>query len=262
MPGDSLKLLTWNILHGGGASRRPEIVLALLAHAPDVIVLTEFRGTQGGQIAAALADHGYLHQVSTPTQGRVNGILIASKEMVEPRDEVIPPQKLAGRFLDAILPQRGLALTGVHIPDDSRPGDKAEYWHMLLALGRARRGERWVVLGDLNSGRPGIDEEGSTLACPHLLGQFVTLGFRDVWRDRHPTSVERSWYSHVGTGFRIDAALVSDSLSDRVQTAAFSHVERERRMSDHSVLVVEFDGLERREAPKNAMIGGLFARRE
>lgn len=262
MPNDTLKLLTWNILHGGGATRRPDIVLAILSHTPDVIVLTEFRGTQGGQIAAALADHGFLHQVTTPTSGRTNGILIASREPVVPRAEAVPPAKFAGRFLEVHLPARRVAVTGVHIPDDSRPGDKAEYWQRLIALGRARVQERWIVLGDFNSGRPGIDEDGRTLGCAHLVGQFATLGYRDAWRDKHPNSAERSWYSHVGTGFRIDAAFVSPALSDMVQSAAFSHVERDLGMSDHSVLVVALGGLERRETPKNAQFGGLFARSE
>lgn len=259
MPSDTLKLLTWNILHGGGATRRPEIVLALLGHSPDVIVLSEFRGTQGGQIAGALADHGFRHQVTTPTPGRMNGIMIASKEVVVPRGEVMPPSKFVGRFLDAHLPERGVAVTGVHIPDDSRPGDKAEYWQWLIALGRARVGEPWIVLGDLNTGRPGIDEEGRTLGCAHLLGQFATLGYRDAWRDKNPSSAERSWYSHVGTGFRIDAAWVSSGLSDRVQSAVFSHGERASRLSDHSVLVIELGGLDRREGLQNASFGGLFA---
>lgn len=262
MPNDTLKLLTWNILHGGGTARRPDIVLALLAHSPDVIVLTEFRGTQGGQIVGALADHGFLHRVTTPTPGRTNGILIASKEPVVPRGEDVVPGKFAGRFLDVHLPERGVGVTGVHIPDDSRPGDKAEYWQWLIALGRARVEEQWIVLGDLNTGRPGIDEEGRTLGCASLLGQFATLGYRDAWRDKNPSSSERSWYSHVGTGFRIDAAWVSPSLSDKVQTAAFSHVERESGRSDHSVLAVTLCGLDRRAAPNNGPFGGLFARSE
>ncbi len=259
MPSSTIKLLTWNILHGGGTARRPDILLALLAHDPDVIVLTEFRGTQGGQIAAALADHGFLYQATTPSVGRTNGILIASKEQILPRDEASPPPSSRGRFLDVILPGRALGVTGVHIPDDSRPGEKAEYWAFLVALGRARLEQRWIVLGDLNSGRPGIDEDGRTLGGAHLLGQFATLGYRDAWRVKNPDSAERSWYSHAGTGFRIDAAFVSPSLSDRVQSASFSHLEREQRISDHSVLVVVLGGLEQRKAPKTTSFGGLFA---
>lgn len=256
---DAIKILAWNILHGGGTARRPGIVLALLRHAPDVIVLTEFRGTQGGQIAAALADHGYDHHVTTPNPGRANGILIASKEPVELRSEFRCAKAFAGRFLDAVLPERGVLITGVHIPDDSRPGDKAAYWQMLLELGRARLQEQWVVMGDLNSGRPGIDEDGRTLACAQLLGQFATLGYRDAWRDKNLGSTERSWYSHVGTGFRIDAAFVSPSLSDKVRSAAFSHVEREEGISDHSLLVVELAGVRREPSRKRSSIGGLFA---
>jgi hypothetical protein len=61
-----MRILAWNILHGGSGRRLPEIVLALLGHRPDVVVLSEFRARLGGQIRGILADHGLSHQAATP----------------------------------------------------------------------------------------------------------------------------------------------------------------------------------------------------
>jgi hypothetical protein len=43
-----MRLLTWNLRHGGGARRMPWITLSLLEHKADVVVLTEFRRHVGG----------------------------------------------------------------------------------------------------------------------------------------------------------------------------------------------------------------------
>jgi len=40
-------LMAWNILHGGGRRRIPEIVLTLLDGAGDVIVINEYRSHVG-----------------------------------------------------------------------------------------------------------------------------------------------------------------------------------------------------------------------
>src|SRR5438045_4049374 len=83
------KLLTWNLRHGGGSRRTPAIALSLLEHRADIVVLTEFRRTTGGQIAGVLFDHGLRFQHSTdPAQG-TNGLLIASRTpmLIEPGPE-------------------------------------------------------------------------------------------------------------------------------------------------------------------------------
>src|SRR5262245_45388589 len=78
-----MRLLTWNLRHGGGAARMPRIALAILSHRPDVVVLTEWRRTTGGQIAGVLADHGLKHQVCTdPPHGR-NGVLVAARTRID-----------------------------------------------------------------------------------------------------------------------------------------------------------------------------------
>ncbi|MBZ0171544.1 MAG: hypothetical protein K8E66_04120, partial [Phycisphaerales bacterium] len=68
-----MKLLTWNILHGGGPERLCWIALALLDWAPDVIALTEFRARRGGSLRGVLADHGWPHQALSEAAASENG---------------------------------------------------------------------------------------------------------------------------------------------------------------------------------------------
>ena len=52
-----MKLLSWNIQHGGGA-RLARIADAIIAHDPDVIALSEYRTKPGAPLCAALAARG------------------------------------------------------------------------------------------------------------------------------------------------------------------------------------------------------------
>jgi hypothetical protein len=59
-----VRLLSWNIEHGGGA-RATRIVDAIVAHNPNVIALSEFRAKPGAGICAALATQGWWYVEST-----------------------------------------------------------------------------------------------------------------------------------------------------------------------------------------------------
>jgi len=239
----NLRLLTWNLRHGGG-QRVPEIVLALLAHTPDVVALTEFHAARGGSVRGLLADAGLSHQRTSSVDPTKNAILIASRVPIVPAerdpDAAIFPGG-ASRLLDATFPTLGMSLSAVHLPDDSRPTDKIASWQFLLSLARERRNFPWVVIGDMNSGRHGTDETGRSFRWTPLLGTFATLGMRDAWRHLHPDSKERSW-SHPARGStRIDACYLSEPLHKCLKNSHFSHVERETGVSDHSALIVDLD---------------------
>ncbi len=233
-----IRLLTWNILHGGGPKRTPEIALRLIGHRADVVVLCEFRRTFGGQIAGVLGDHGLVHRASTEPGPGTNGVLIASRWPVV-RGPTPCGAVFERRWLEVSIPVLGLTLIGVHIPDDSRSDDKARCWRAAVDRGRDLKGENAVILGDFNTGRPFEDEAGATLGCAGLMGALCTLGFGDAWRDRSPAGREYSWFSRTGSGFRVDHAFVSKPLRGLVADARFSHVERLERVSDHSALIVD-----------------------
>ena len=62
----------------------------------------------------------------------------------------------------------------------------------------------------------------------------------------NPGPTEWTWYSTLkggvrGNGFRLDHAFATPSLAPRVTTCQYSHREREGRISDHSMVIVEVD---------------------
>ena len=98
-----------------------------------------------------------------------------------------------------------------------------------------------MIIGDLNLGRHHLDERGATFRSTAMLGKLATLGYIDAWRHTHPDGREYSWYSHEGSGFRIDHALVSAPIARAVTGAWYSHAERDDGISDHSALLVDLD---------------------
>jgi len=245
-----LSLMTWNILHGGGANRMPAITLAIVERRPDIVALTEFRSTVGGQICGVLSDHGYSYQHTTPLSRRRNGILIASRHPIDLLNTAPPGDLWSNRWLEVGIPEFALRIAAVHVPDDTMIRPKLEYWHHLLAYARRYVETRCLVLGDFNSGRSRLDAERGRFACEDLLGTFNSIGFRDAFRLRHPHVREYSWHSHKGHGFRIDGAYVSPLLWSHVAAATYAHEERESGHSDHSPFCLELSLKPRQSSPK------------
>jgi exonuclease III len=246
-----MRIIFWNILHGGGPARTPEIILALLEHAADVVALCEFRITRGSQIRAALADHGYIHQCTSHRPGRTNGMFLASRRPCEQVERLVSTESVdavrsctaslqpdfAGRELDVCI--EGIFLTALHIADDAAPTLKAAHWNRTIELARLRRERNHLIIGDLNTARN--TDTRSPLACSQRLGVLTSLGFRDLWTtspiaERGDCS---TWRAPWGEGRRIDAAWASASLA----AARCEHVpcdtQDQTRTSDHCALLVD-----------------------
>jgi exonuclease III len=236
-----MRLVSWNILHGGGPSRLPEIALDLVDLAPDVVVLTEFRPGRGGQLRAILADHGVTHHLCSSNEPSKNAVLLASRWPLLPLPLPDIPDHLRPRLLAASLshPELPMDLLGLHIPDDSNPTGKAHVWRAVLDFARPRSSHPCIIAGDTNSGRHRTDDPASRLKGLTSLGILATLGFADLWRDRHPDAREASWSSPNHDAARIDAVYASRPLSGRISRADLLHTPRLLRHSDHSALVVE-----------------------
>jgi len=236
------KLLTWNLLHGGGPRRMPLIALSLLDHQADVVVLTEYRRTTGGQIGAVLADHGLTHQLSTDPPKGCNGILVASRLPIDPvamgPANARAAAHIARRVAAVSIPGLGFSLAGLHVPPDGPGIGREAVFQAAVEMARARRDEPFLLLGDFNAGRHHLDEDGATFTCTRLLGQIATYGYVDAFRAIHANAREFTWYSHEGQGFRIDHAFLSAPLAPRLSACQYSHWERENGLSDHSALVV------------------------
>ncbi|MEO8593819.1 MAG: endonuclease/exonuclease/phosphatase family protein [Candidatus Solibacter sp.] len=245
-----MKLLSWNIMHGGG-TRIPRIVDAIAAHDADVIALTEFRTTSGAAICGELATRGWPYSESTGPAGSDNGVCIISRTRVvrTPSDPALSEN--SARWLDVDLPQYGFGVGVQHIMCSSSklgggiPGEaKTRFWNAVIAAAGARLHAPHMFVGDWNTGLHRMDEKGKTFACAEHFAKLSALGWTDLWRHHNTGATEWTWYSKlkggaVGNGFRLDHAFASPSLCPRIISCRYSHTEREAGLSDHSVVIVE-----------------------
>ena len=230
-----MRVLFWNILHGGGPERLPEILLAILGAGADLVALCEFRAARGSQLRAALADHGLEHQATSHGPGRANGMLVASRLVFE---RLETPPAFAGRELDVRLDAcGGVLVTAVHVADDASPTLRASHWNRLVDLARERRSGRHLLIGDLNTAR--AEDAQRRLTGVQRLGLLATLGYRDLWRARHEGERASTWEGPLGEGRRIDAAHASEGLFEAIASAEHVDAPRESGHSDHSAVVVD-----------------------
>lgn len=115
-----MKVVSWNIRHGGTKARLPEICGQLEWWAPDLVGLTEFRESATSQtIAESLADLGLTHQLTTadaPDRGR-NFLFLASRFPLrgQPAGGLLAT---SGRWLHAVV--HGVRVMLMHVPNRSQ----------------------------------------------------------------------------------------------------------------------------------------------
>jgi len=234
-----MRILTWNILHGGGRNRIPRLLMAMLDLRPDLVVVTEARRRFAGQLAAGLADGGLAHALLPDAPDGVNGVLLVSRQPLRGVARPELPACLAHRWLEASVPDLGLTLAGVHLAESSRQPEHAEGWRALLRIARERRDERFVVAGDLNTWRAGAAGRRRSGAQGVNLGRLSALGYADAWETVEGDDPGTTWGRGLGGSFRLDYVVVSGALRGGLRSAEVAHAEGAERLSDHAALVVE-----------------------
>lgn len=243
-----MRLVAWNLMHGGNARRMPEIALSLLDLKPDLAVLSEYRPAAGGQIAGVLADHGLVHHIHNDPPRGVNGLLIASREPLREIPTSVPlgvgsNRRAERRLLEVETPS--LVVVAVHVPPDAwreshtDTSARERVLARLLQIARDRREQPCALIGDFNAARADAGGDSPTPTGATALGQLATMGFVDAWRTHNPGVSEPTWVGPDGHGVRIDHAYLSSSLARRLAACQFSHAPRLSGHSDHSILVVD-----------------------
>src|ERR1035441_3453847 len=156
-----MKLLSWNIQHGGG-TRDVRIVSAIADHNPDIIALTEFRAKPGMALCQAFAANGWPHIASSGPAGIDNGICVLSRTPLRcDRPPAAQPEN-AVRWLDVAQPEMAFgfgvvpllpALPGAKEPEGAA---KTRFWDALPAAAEARLSEPLLFLGDFNTDRKSV----------------------------------------------------------------------------------------------------------
>ncbi len=243
-----MRIVCWNIRAGGG-KRVDGIARQLQRWRPDVVALSEFRGTPPSQrLAARLGAFGLVHQRTTagPAPATANRLLLASRWPLR-RLFVGEGGPGAGRWMIASVraPQR-LTLGAMHVPNRVS-GHKYPFLAALL-----RTAQRWnsgpaLFAGDTNSGRMGVDEESPafTKREESWIDAMGEAGWPDAYRLLHPKARSYTWYSpNAGNGFRLDQAFVNPELLPRLREVRYvwgtaANEMRRDALSDHAAMIVD-----------------------
>ena len=235
-----MRILNWNLQHGGG-SRIDRLADALLAYEADVLILNEYRHNKAGStLRDRLRDEGYAYQSAHHAEPRSNIIFVAARE---PFEAVTFPGQLTdpelGDFTARVLQARinGVNVFGVYMPGEEY---KRPVFDFLLKLPERYLAGDSVLMGDLNTGRHYEDEAGATFVSALQFDALLEQGWIDAWRTRNPETREFTWFSRgYNNGFRLDHALVSPSLDQKINEVCYSHTEREEGVTDHSLVVLD-----------------------
>ena len=224
---ESFRLWAWNIRQGGG-SRANQIASVCAAQRADVVVLSEFRNNDAGDlIRTKLLLAGYRCQVVTDADARINSVLIASKEAGS--SQLFHDLSYDYPYGVARLDLEACSVYGLYLPHK-----KKHRLFDLLEDDVKRRDRPAILAGDWNTGINGVDQKGNSFWYSDRLEDFERIGLRDCYRAVHPDARDYSWWSPGGNGYRYDHIWASETLVAQVEDCGFDHEQRESGLSDHS----------------------------
>ncbi len=233
-----MTIAAWNIQQGGGP-RLAEIVNRLRECNPDVVVLSEHGGTNSRRVCDALTDGGWQHQASSDSPAWAGGVLIASRVPFQVKNVPLSPGIDRQRVVAVEF--ASFTLVGLYFP--LGPEElKNSFWEGVLAYAHELNSRPCLLIGDFNTTKHFVDEKESAVPGSQHVEALENLGWTECWRKHNPGVTEYTWFHKVsGNGFRIDHAYASASLLPAVRKSWYSHKEREQRVSDHSMLLLELE---------------------
>ena len=260
-----MRVVSWNI---NSIRTRHQRVLAWLdRHEPDVVALQETKCTDAAfaELACDYAALGY--EWRHVGHDHWNGVGILSRVGIDetqrgfagtnrpPFDEARLITATCGRGVDA------LRVSSLYVPN-GRELDNHHYLFKLVWLERLRAevdetAGNTLLLGDFNVAPANIDIydptrwRRKTHASPPERAAITSLldaGLVDVTREHLPEPGIYTWWSYrpgqfeANRGLRIDLALASPAVADRVQALWIDTEERAgHRPSDHAPLVLDLN---------------------
>ena len=246
-----MRIVSWNIRAGGG-KRIDGISTQLQRWQPDVVALSEFRGTKPSQqLAQALRGAGFNYQLTTvdPERPATNALLLASSYPLK-LIQTAGFQEMLTRWLLAAMATAPPIVIGVmHVPNRVT-GKKYLFHENVLSVAKKWPYDHGLLIGDTNSGKPGIDEESPTFNRKEAgwLESLAAEGWIDAFRHLHGDERVYSWYSPNGrNGFRLDQAFANQHLLPSVLAMRYEwgraeeHNERRDALSDHAAIVVDIE---------------------
>lgn len=258
-----MRIATWNV--NSAKTRLPRLVEWLDQRAPDVVCLQETKLSDDGfadLYDEPLAERGYAY--AHHGEGRWNGVAILSRVGLDDAVRGLPdgpgfPHQEA-RALAATC--GGVRVWSLYVPNGREPdSDHYAYklaWLDVLRAQVAAGPADQIVLGDMNIAPADADvfDPAAYAGHTHVTGpERAALaavqdaaGLVDVVRRRWPTERVFSYWDyragmfHNDLGMRIDLALASPPVADRVAAAWVDRQARKGKLpSDHAPVMVDLD---------------------
>ena len=226
-----IKILSWNILQGGG-NRVSDISTAIIHSGAQIICLNEFKNNDAGtKLRYNLLKAGYFHQFVGPADSNTNSVLTASKlpfsaSTISKNDSQFP-QSIIKTDFDIF------SVFNMYLPHKKK--------HQLfdLIIQEMSTNQTGIFVGDFNSGKQFIDQQGDSFMYSEYFDKMEALSYVDAWRFIHADSKEYSWFSHQGNGYRYDHNYIHENLVPVVKSCDYLHDWRLRKLSDHSPMLLE-----------------------
>ena len=254
-----MKIATWNV--NSIRQREGHVQRWLQRVQPDVLFLQEIKCEAPQFPAATFEALGYRAEIVG--QKAYNGVAVLSKipfQVVHRALPGLPEDDAQARYIE--IEAGGLTAIGIYLPNGNSRGDEGYAyklaWMDLLAE-RARAlldaDTPLIVTGDFNvcptdeDLSPGALSPGDALLRPETRARFrkmLWLGLTDAIRALHPHGRVFTFWDYQAaawerdSGLRIDHALLSPTLAERLVSAAPDREERNQgQPSDHVPMVVE-----------------------
>ncbi len=254
-----MRLATWNV--NSIRQRAPHVRAWLERVQPDVLFLQEIKCEAPQFPLDGLEELGYRAEIVG--QKSYNGVAALSRVPFNITNRALPglPEDDAqARYIEGELADGTIAI-GIYLPNGNSGGEagyayKLAWMEALRARAAAllQAGREIAILGDYNvcpedrDFAPGAIAPGDALVRPETRARFralLWLGLTDALRALHPAErLFTFWDYQAGAwprdiGMRIDHALLSAGLAERLQSVVVDKDERGmEKASDHVPVVV------------------------
>jgi exodeoxyribonuclease-3 len=254
-----MKIATWNV--NSIRQREKHVANWLERCQPDILLLQEIKCETNAFPALTFRGLGYDSEVVG--QKSYNGVAALSRvpfKVVHRALPGLPPDDAQSRYIE--IEAAGVTVIGIYLPNGNSRGDDGFAYKIAWMDLLAERAEALlqadtplVITGDFNvcptdeDFAPGALSPTDALVRPETRAKFRRLlwdGLTDAVRAVHPHgAVYTFWDYQAGawqrdSGLRIDHALLSADLAERLVSAAPDRQERaEAQPSDHVPVMVE-----------------------
>jgi exodeoxyribonuclease III len=254
-----MKIATWNV--NSIRQREGHVTRWLQRVQPDLLFLQEIKCEAAAFPALSFQAIGY--QAEIVGQKSYNGVAVLSRIPFTVTHRALPglPEDDAqARYIE--VEAGGLTAIGIYLPNGNSRGEEGFAYKMAwmdLLAERARvlldADVPLVITGDFNvcptdeDLAPNALSPGDALLRPETRARFrrlLWLGLTDAIRALHPTGRMFTFWDYQAaawerdSGLRIDHALLSPTLAERLISATPDKAERnEAQPSDHVPVVIE-----------------------